>query len=253
MPLPALPVPVPPAGTGRQRPPAPAELGQRAGSGAAPERGEGDSRRWDRASGCFWALKAEAESFAFGTPEQAPLTPAGAHLPVPLLKARRALPRAGTAPRAPRRARTPIPGPSPSPPPRPADSPAAAGGPRWGYVRRRGSDGGRGSAGRSMGEPSGAECRGAARRPRASPGRAPRRGVPRPPCIQRRHCQGGGAAGRLSPPRLPFSAHGRALDPPSRTLTGGGSSPGCPLAFGGGRGQERRHRRSGASRAICLY
>lgn len=99
VPLPALPVCVPSAGTGRQ-PPASwlRSPGSELGSGVAPERGEGDSRSRDRSSGCFWALKAEAESFAFGTPEQALLTPASAHLPLPLLKACRALPRAGTAP-----------------------------------------------------------------------------------------------------------------------------------------------------------
>lgn len=221
------------------------------GSRAAPERGEGDSRRWGRGSGCFWALKAEAESFAFGTPEQDLLTPASAHLPLPLLKARRALPRAGTAPRGAPAGEDPHPLPQPFSVPAACGQPRRRGGPRWGYVRRGGSDGGRGSAGRSMGEPRGAECRGAAHRPCASPRRAPRRGVPPPLCIQRRHCQGGGAAGRLSPPCLPFSTHEQ--DPPSRTLTGGGSCPGCPLAFGGGRGQERRYWRSGASRAICLY
>lgn len=61
-----------------------------------------------------------------------------------------------------------------------------------------------------MGQPRGAECRGTAHHPCASPRLAPRRGVPRPLCIQRRHCQGGGAAGS-SPPLASPSPHTAAL------------------------------------------
>lgn len=218
-----------------------------------PERGEGAGGKGIRAPDALWRLKPKRRASPLGRPSRLCVPPTRAHLPPPLLRRAVPCPGPGPRPRAPRRERTPSPAPALLRPSALRTAPPPRGGARRGYVRRGGSDGGRGSAGRSMGEPRGSERRGAARCPCASPRRAPHRGFPRPLCIRRRHCQGGWAAGRLSPPRLPFSTHGRAPAPPSRTLTGGGSCPGCPLAFGGGRGQERWHRRSGASRAICLY